>query len=73
MQCSCSQHCGVLAALQCTLHFMQALLACVMRDDCCCRGTFRDVNGRVYRPDVVRLGSEEALSEEARQVRLHAE
>uniref|UniRef100_A0A383W880 Uncharacterized protein n=1 Tax=Tetradesmus obliquus TaxID=3088 RepID=A0A383W880_TETOB len=32
------------------------------------RGTFRDVNGRVYRPDVVRLGSEEALSEEARQV-----
>jgi hypothetical protein len=35
---------------------------------CCCRGTFRDVNGRVYRPDVVRLGSEEALSEEARQV-----
>ena len=34
----------------------------------CRSGTFRDVNGQVYRPHVVRLGSEEALSEEARQV-----
>eukprot|EP00879_Flechtneria_rotunda_P011055 GHRR01011551.1.p1 GENE.GHRR01011551.1~~GHRR01011551.1.p1 ORF type:complete len:847 (+),score=311.53 GHRR01011551.1:365-2905(+) len=32
------------------------------------RGTFRDVNGQVYRPDVVRLGSEEALSDAVRQV-----
>eukprot|EP00878_Enallax_costatus_P044800 GHUV01053549.1.p1 GENE.GHUV01053549.1~~GHUV01053549.1.p1 ORF type:complete len:139 (+),score=28.74 GHUV01053549.1:398-814(+) len=32
------------------------------------RGTFRDVHGNIYRPDVVRLGSEEALSSEARQV-----
>ena len=32
------------------------------------RGSFRDAGGASYRPDVVRVGSEEALSEDVKQV-----